>query len=287
MDILNGRFDRSHRFFGKEGQGRLATTSLLIVGGGGVGTHCAQQAALLGVGQIGVLDPEELDPTNKNRYVGVWHDDPAPGSLKVALAARHIALINPRIDVYTSSASLLSEDGLRMVREANYVLGGVDNDGVRFVLNEMCLAYSTPLFDLASDVLGDGVYGGRVFYVSGEGGCLVCNSLLDMREVRRFLSPGEANKAEDAVYGVDRDLLGTAGPSVGPINGVVSNLALVEFMAEVTGLRRAVRHVDYRADRATARVREVIADKGCYYCNSVRGSGDGADIRRYFGQAVS
>ena len=46
------RFDRNIRFFGSEGQDRLARSSVAIVGIGGLGTHVVQQLALLGIGHL-------------------------------------------------------------------------------------------------------------------------------------------------------------------------------------------------------------------------------------------
>ena len=77
----NTRFDRNILFFGKEGQKRLSNASVAVVGVGGLGTHVVQQLALLGVGGLVLIDSEELDDTNRNRYVGVRHDDPVPGTL--------------------------------------------------------------------------------------------------------------------------------------------------------------------------------------------------------------
>ena len=54
------RYDRNIRFFGKEGQDRLASVSVAVVGVGGLGTHVAQQLALLGVGRLVLIDKGEL-----------------------------------------------------------------------------------------------------------------------------------------------------------------------------------------------------------------------------------
>ena len=50
------------------------------------------------------------------------------------------------------------------MKEAYYVFGCVDIDGARLVLNELCSAYSTPYFEIASDADPGPplAYGGRV-----------------------------------------------------------------------------------------------------------------------------
>ena len=83
---MTNRYDRSIRFFGHEGQERLATASVVVVGVGGLGTHVVQQLALLGVGKLTMVDDEELEESNRNRYVTARSTDPIPGSFKAHLA---------------------------------------------------------------------------------------------------------------------------------------------------------------------------------------------------------
>jgi molybdopterin/thiamine biosynthesis adenylyltransferase len=285
--LVPDRFDRNERLFGKEGQQALRRAHVGIVGVGGLGTHVVQQLALLGVGALTLVDHEELSRSNRNRYVGAWHDDPVPGSLKVDLGRRLAGLIDPAITVATVPESLLSPAAIGGLRGCDYVFGCVDSDGARFVLNEFCLAYDKALFDLASDAPEPGYYGGRVAVVQGDSGCLHCRGLLDEEEVRRFLSTAEILENEASVYGIDRAALGEAGPSVVSVNGVVASLAVTEFMAAVTGIRPPQLHLDYRGDRGTVGARTDDRAPDCYYCTSIKGHGDAANIDRYFHAAAS
>ena len=168
------------------------------------------------------------------------------------------------------------------MRDAEFVFGCLDNDGVRHVLNEACLAFDKPLFDLASGVPEPGCFGGRVTVVSGEGGCLHCRKVLDPDEVRRFLFPVEALENEAAVYEVDRQVLGNAGPAVVSLNSVVASLGLTEFTVAVTGLRSPRRHLEYRGHMGVVAKRNDDPSGACHYCQNVRGRGDAANIERYF-----
>ena len=283
MDTDN-RFNRNELLFGKEGQQALRRTRVAIVGVGGLGTHVVQQLALLGVGQLTLIDHEELSASNRNRYIGAWHDDPIPGSFKVELGQRLSELIDPSTKVSIISDRFPSSTALKALSDSDYVFGCVDSDGVRFVLNETCLAYERPYFDLASDVPEPNCYGGRVVFVTGDNGCLFCRKLLCETEVRQFLSPSEILDNEDAVYGVRRRNLDESGPSVVSLNGVVASLGVTEFMAAATGVRQPNNHLDYRGDRGTVGRRTVEGTPDCYYCNVVQGQGDAAGIERYIRQ---
>ena len=59
-------------------------------------------------------------------------------------------------------AALSTKGAFEALKEVDYVFGCMGDDGVRFFLNEACLAYEKPLIDLASDVPEPGVFGGPV-----------------------------------------------------------------------------------------------------------------------------
>lgn len=278
---MNGRYDRNIRLFGEEGQQKLRAAKVVLAGAGGLGSPLAQHLALLGVGQVGVIDDEELDDTNRNRFVGARHDDPVPGSFKVALVARHIREINPDVDVVECMSALVSPESFDLIKKADYVFGCFDGDGPRFILNELCAAYVKPYIDLASDVPDAKSYGGRVCICWDGNGCLHCLHELDNDAVRRYLTSTEAGDRIDAIYGINRTALGRIGPSVAPLNGVIASLAAMEFMVAVTGLRPAVRFLDYKGHLGTVSNRRDQPDSECYYCKCVRGQGAAAEVERY------
>jgi tRNA A37 threonylcarbamoyladenosine dehydratase len=146
------RYHRNELFFGEEGQKRIRATTCTIVGNGGLGTHCIQQLSLLGVGRLNIIDSEELAETNRNRYVGVRHDDHVPGSRKVDLGERLVHSVDPTIEVTKVPKTFISDEGFAAIRDADYVFGCLDCEGARLILTELCSAYARPYFDLASDI---------------------------------------------------------------------------------------------------------------------------------------
>ena len=135
---------------------------------------------------------------------------------------------------------------------------------------------------MASDVPEPGIFGGHVVLITGEHGCLHCLDLLDQDEVRRFLSCTEMLENEAAVYGIKASALSETGPSVVSINGVVASLGVTAFMAMVTGLNLPYNFLSYRGDLGTVTRKMTIGVEGCYYCTVVRGTGDQANLSRYF-----
>ncbi len=280
------KFDRNERFFGADGQRRIAATSVAVPGAGGLGTHVIQQLAHLGVGRLVVIDPDMQEESNKNRNVGSRWADPDGAIAKVDVAERLVKEIDPRIIVEKIKASVLSREALRRIQSVDYVLACLDNDGARLGLTEHCLAFERMYFDLASDIhLEHNAYGGRVFFTNGDGGCLVCQGELDPAAARLDLEGDAARVDRARVYGISPDALAEPGPSVISINAVVASLAVTEFMMQVTGIRPANRHLEYRADQGIVKRKIFTPNATCYYCREVHGLGEAAGTLRFASSA--
>jgi hypothetical protein len=282
------RFDRQVRFFGRDGQAKLRAARVAVVGVGGLGTHVVQQLALLGVGELALIDSEELAESNRNRYVGARHDDSIPGTQKVLIGERLTKEIDSTTQVVKIPGSLVRDQAFAAVIGADYAFGCLDSEGARLVLNELCAAYARPYFDLASDIVpGEPLtYGGRVCVAWDGNGCLVCYGLLDVAEAQAELAGPEGRRAREALYGVQASALDRAGPSVVSINGVVASLAVTEFVVAVTGLRRPQAVSIYRGNMGRVTVSSDPPAPDCYYCRGIRGRGDAVDVQRYIRAGV-
>jgi hypothetical protein len=282
------RLKRNIEFFGEAGQDRLRAAKVAVVGIGGLGTHVVQQLSLLGIGGLSLIDSEELDVTNRNRYVGTWHNDPIPGSRKVDLGARLVRLIDPEIPVETVHDLLVSDAAFNAIKKANFVFGCLDSEGARLVLTELCAAYERSYIDAASDIDPQPPisYGGRVCCALSNDGCLMCLGQLDIGEAQIDLAGQAARREHDAIYGVNREHLGRSGPSVVSINGVVASLAVTEFMVAVTGLRPPQRLITYRGQLGKVTVSNDAPRPDCYYCKAIRGTREQADVERYIRERV-
>lgn len=277
------RFDRNIRFFGKQGQEKIRAAKIVIVGAGGLGTFVGMEAAYLGVGEIRVIDDEELEESNRNRYVTARAHDPVPGSRKVDLLERMVRDIDPAILVRKVFGPLMSERAFFEIRTADYVFGCLDNEGSRLVLTELCAAYGRPYFDLASDIRpGDQtMYGGRVCFSSQGNGCQVCLDVIDMNEAQRDLANPDVRRDMDAIYGLNRNMLSEKGPSVVSLNGVVASLAMTEFMVGVTSIRAPIRLFNYYGHLGRMTISQDHPKPDCHYCKGIYGTGVRAGVERY------
>jgi hypothetical protein len=277
------RYDRQLLLFGEEGQARIEATPVAIVGLGGLGSHVAQQLALLGVRSYGLIDGDITTRSSGNRLVGIAPDDAPARRLKVDVAERTIRTLQPEAAIVKVPTSFISYDGYAALAAADLVIGCVDRDSARLVLNEFCQAYEKPYLDIATDVGQEGGlwFGGRILYSIGGELCLLCKDLLDQEALRADFATEAQRQEDDRIYGVPRAVLGQGGPAVVSLNGILASVAVTELMVEVTGIRPAHRSLEYKGMMGRLVVDQDPPAPDCYYCKGVRGQGDRADLQRY------
>ena len=262
-----GRFDRNERLFGAEGQARIRTTRLAVVGAGGLGSFVVPEAAYLGVGAMTVIDDDVVTESSLNRLMGAVPADVPAATPKVEVAARVARAIDPDLSVEPIKAWLTDERARAAIAAADVIVGCLDDDYARLQLNEIASDARRPLIDLASDVVDEGRhYGGRVAVALPGRRCLSCLGVLDPDELALGALSPEQRSARDRTYGIRRDALDARGASVVTINGVVASLAMTELMVLVTGLRAPRATLTYRGETGAVLVNGDDPTAACYYC---------------------
>lgn len=127
---------------GPEGQARLARSSVLVVGAGGLGSAALPYLAAAGVGRIGIVESDALELSNLHRQVLYRSQD--VGRPKAKAAAAHLEALNPSIEVVGHEERLTSQNALDLVRRYDVVLDGSDNFPTRYLVNDACVLAGKP-----------------------------------------------------------------------------------------------------------------------------------------------
>ena len=122
---------------GLEGQLRLKAARVLLVGAGGLGSPAAMYLAAAGVGTLGLVDFDVVDPSNLHRQV--IHGSSDVGRSKLESAEEAIAEINPHVKVVKHQVLLSSENALDIVAGYDIVVDGTDNFPTRYLVNDACV----------------------------------------------------------------------------------------------------------------------------------------------------
>ena len=122
---------------GDEGQERIASSTALLIGLGGIGCATAGYLASSGVGHLILCDFDTVDATNLGRQVLYGPAD--IGELKADRAVARLAEMNPDIRL-TGITERLSDHALtEAMQQADIVLDGCDNFATRFQVNDSCV----------------------------------------------------------------------------------------------------------------------------------------------------
>ena len=180
------RVKRQLPILGTSGQRTIHKSRLCIVGASGNGSPACSAAALIGFGQIDIIDPQLLEPCNCNRFVlGGWKD---LGHPKAEICARGIREIDPSIRVSAVVDRVETDEGLQALSKADAVILCVDRNEPRIVVNEYCAELGKPLLDLGcGGVIRDGVlrsFGWRASLFMPGHACLEC-LFLDQQPMRQ------------------------------------------------------------------------------------------------------
>lgn len=141
---MTDRYDRQLLLpeIGEEGQRRLKSASVLLVGVGGLGSPIALYLAGAGIGRLGLVDDDVVSTTNLHRQVLYGED--AVGKPKAAEAARRLSALNPEVNVEPHACRLTRGNAADLIAHYDIVVDGCDNFATRFLLDDICGALHKP-----------------------------------------------------------------------------------------------------------------------------------------------
>lgn len=128
---------------GLEGQRKLRSASVLVVGTGGLGSPVSLYLAAAGVGRIGLVDFDQVEASNLQRQI--IHGSSRVGDLKVTSARDRLLDLNPFVQVDTYSQALTSENARLIASPYDIIVDCTDNFPTRYLTNDLCVLLGKPL----------------------------------------------------------------------------------------------------------------------------------------------
>ncbi|KAJ8922018.1 hypothetical protein NQ315_008657 [Exocentrus adspersus] len=128
-----------------EGQLKLKRSKVLIVGAGGLGCPASMYLARAGIGEITIMDYDEVELSNLHRQILYRQSD--IGSAKAVAASESLESSNSHIKVIPLRLHANSQTLQDLLTEHKYdvVLDGSDNVATRYLLNDACVINNIPL----------------------------------------------------------------------------------------------------------------------------------------------
>jgi len=236
---------------GVEGQKKLKAARVLLIGAGGLGSPAALYLAAAGVGNLGLVDFDNVDVTNLQRQI--LHGTKDVGRPKLVSARERIGDVNPHVRLETYETALTSKNALEILRDYDVVVDGTDNFATRYLVNDACVLLGKP-----------NAYG-SIFRFEGQASVFAleggpCYRCIFPEPPPPGLVP---SCAEGGVFGVLPGLVGTiqATEAIKLILGLGESLAGRLLLVDTLAMR--FRTVTVRRDPAcpacgTREIRELI-----------------------------
>jgi molybdopterin/thiamine biosynthesis adenylyltransferase len=131
------------REVGGQGQQKLKSARVLVIGAGGLGSPMLMYLAAAGVGTIGIVDDDRVSLDNLQRQI--VHATPQVDLPKVRSAAETIARLNPHVQVETHEARIDAANALELIARYDIVADGSDNFATRYLVSDACYLARKPL----------------------------------------------------------------------------------------------------------------------------------------------
>lgn len=169
---MDDRYTRQELFppIGREGQEKLQSSRVLVMGAGALGSSTSEMLVRAGVGEITIIDRDVVEPSNLPRQ-NLFTEDEADGATPKALAAKErLQRINRQTTIH---AYVLDADAPaleKLVRDVDLMVDGSDNFEIRFILNDLSQKYGVPWIFGASA----GSVGMACAFLPGETPCFQC-----------------------------------------------------------------------------------------------------------------
>lgn len=276
---------RQEAAFGKPFNQKLQSLRVVVAGAGGTGSSAATLLARAGIGELVIIDGDDLEETNLNRVRG--HRAADVGHNKAKVLAEFIRSLGLKVSVSWIGEYLdESPKAIDALSSADVVFGCTDDVAGRDVLNQAlyyyCLVYidtgltgKIDIDEAGEPYLRD--HRGRVSCILPEyGACLRCQRVVtDMKlkyeramEERPELASLDSETLRREYYLVGG---GEQAPGVGPFTSGTADMAVATLMDLIKPFRALAS--DLRRDNIwqdfvhmTIHSNEPVDDAGCIYC---------------------
>lgn len=127
---------------GEEGQKKLLSSSVLVIGAGGTGSPAALYLAAAGVGRIGIADGDNVELSNLQRQI--LHSTQHIGMAKTDSARLALGALNPDVAVDTYNMYVDKQNIGGLIKDYDIVIDASDNFETKFLVNDECIRLGKP-----------------------------------------------------------------------------------------------------------------------------------------------
>ena len=118
------------------GKKKIIQSKVLIIGMGGLGCPVAEFLTRAGIGNLGIIDSDNVDLTNIHRQS--LFDARDVKKSKVIAAKKKLKKINSKIKIDCYKIRLNKNNFYKIIDQYDYIVDGSDNFKTKFLINDFC-----------------------------------------------------------------------------------------------------------------------------------------------------
>lgn len=230
--------------FGIEGQQKLKSAHVVIIGIGGLGSPAAMYLAAAGTGKLTLIDFDHVEHSNLQRQI--IHRTKNIGDSKVDSAEKTLHEINPETTITCINKKLTLDEIKESISSADCVVDASDNFTTRFLINRACVTQQVPLVSAAAIQ-----YEGQI-------------SVFDFRQQDSacYACLYNENSSEENTSCSDNGILA-------PVVGIIGSMQALEAIKLICNLGNTLKNrlLLFDALALEWRTMKLKKDKHCKVCN--------------------
>jgi tRNA A37 threonylcarbamoyladenosine dehydratase len=128
--------ERLEILLGEKAIARLATSKVLVMGVGGVGSICSEALVRSGVGNIMLIDGDTVEISNINRQIPALHS--TVGRYKAEVMAERLRDINPQAKIESHNLMWAKDSDFVNLADYDYIIDAIDSFAAKMDLIDIC-----------------------------------------------------------------------------------------------------------------------------------------------------
>lgn len=235
-------------FIGKEGQEKIRSKHVLMIGAGALGSGNAEILTRAGIGKLTIIDRDYVEASNLQRQQLYTEQDAKDKLPKAAAAEKRLQAINSDVSIHALIADATPELMGKLISDVDLMIDATDNFETRMMINDLSQKHQIPW------IYGGcvGSFGMSMTIIPGKTPCLNC--LLKTIPIQ----------------GMTCDTGGIIAPTVQMVISHQSAEALKMLVEDWEAVRTAFVSFDLWRNQYTSMKVSKAKDKGCLSCGERR-----------------
>ncbi len=128
---------------GEDGQRKLENSKVLVIGAGGLGCPCLQYLAASGVGEIGIIDGDNVSISNLHRQILFNIND--VGKNKAYIASKKLVELNPFVKTTVFDRYLDFDNFYEISHDFDVIVDATDNFSTKYLISDVAFDSNIPV----------------------------------------------------------------------------------------------------------------------------------------------